>query len=59
MNAFAPPSILGEDATDMDKEFFKVEVSEYVKRRNRLQSGLKKSYKLVLGQCTNTISMQI
>ena len=31
---------MGEDATDLDKDIFKVEVSEYVKRRNRLRANL-------------------
>ena len=54
-----PPSSMGEYATDMDKEIFKVEVSDYVKCCNRMQDNLEKSYTLILGQCTALTHTQI
>ena len=50
---------MGEDATDVDKDIFKVEVSEYVKIRNRLQANIQKSYTLIIGQCTELTRMQL
>ena len=50
---------MGEDATDVDKDIFKVEVSEYVKIRNRLQDNIQKSYTLIIGQCTELTRMQL
>ena len=47
------------DPTDVDKEFFKVEVSEYAKHRNRLWVNLYKSYTLVLLKCTKIARMQL
>ena len=48
-----------EDDTDMDREIFKVEVSENVKRCNRLQDNLEKTYTLILGQCNKITHMQL
>ena len=44
MKMIPSPLIIGEDATDMDKGIFTVEVSEDVKRCNRLQANLEKLY---------------
>ena len=49
MNTIPSPSSMVEDAIYMDKDIFKVEVSEYVKQNNRLQANLDKSYRLILG----------
>ena len=49
MKTITPPSRIGVGATDLEKYIFKVEVSECVKRRNRLQDNLEKRYKLILG----------
>ena len=49
MKTIPPPSSMGEDVTDVDKDILNVEVSEYVNRRNRLQANLEKSYTLILG----------
>ena len=43
MKTTLPLSSMGEDAAEADKEIFKVEVSEYVKRRNRMRYNLEKS----------------
>ena len=48
MKTNPPPLSMGEDATEADKEIFKMEVSEYAKRRNRLRSNLGKIYTLIL-----------
>ena len=53
MKTLDHPSSMGENATDTEKEVFKVEVYEYVKFRNILKANLEKSYKLILGQCTD------
>ena len=42
-----------EDSTDVDKDIFKVKVSKYVTRCNRLRANLEESYTLVLGKCTD------
>ena len=36
-----------------------MEVYKYVKRRNRLQANLEKSYALILGQCTELTHMKL
>ena len=59
MKTLDHPSSMGEDATDTEKEVFKVEVYEYVKFRNILKANLEKSYKLILGQCTDLTYMQL
>ena len=43
----------------MENDIFKVEVSEYVKRCNRLQANLEESYTLILGQCNELTRMQL
>ena len=36
-----------------------MEVSKYMKRLNRLQDNLEKSYRLILGQCTEITHMKL
>ena len=59
MKTITPPSRIGVGATDLEKYIFKVEVSECVKRRNRLQDNLEKRYTLILGQCTELNHMNL
>ena len=40
MKTLTPTSSMGEDATDVDKQVFKVEVSEYINHCNRLWDNL-------------------
>ena len=54
-----PPSRMGKDATDVDNDVFKVEVSEYVKHSDRLRANLDKRYTLILGQCNELTCMHI
>ena len=43
----------------MYKEVFKVDVSDYVKRRNRLRDNPEKSYTLILVHFTELTCMQL
>ena len=47
------------DAPDVEKEIFKVDVLEYVKRRNRLRVNLESELTLIMGQCTKLTRMQL
>ena len=51
--------IMGEDATDAEKELFKVELYEYLKHHKILRYNLEKSYTLILVQCTDITCMQL
>ena len=57
MKMIPPPSITGENATDVDNKILNVEVSKYVKRRSRLRSNIEKVYTPILGQCTEITCM--
>ena len=50
---------MGENATDVDKDIFNVEISEYVKRPNRLRANLENSYTLILVRCTEITHMHL
>ena len=54
-----PPAGLATNATDVDKENFKVDVSKYVKRRNRLRANPESAFTFILGQCTKLTRMQL
>ena len=47
------------NATDVNKENFKVNVFEYVKCQNRLRENLDSDFTLILGQCNKLIQMQL
>ena len=50
---------ISADAPDVEKEIFKVDVLEYVKRRNRLRVNLESELTLIMGQCTKLTRMQL
>ena len=47
------------NATDANKENFKVNVSEYVKYQNRLRENIDSNFTLILGQCNELTRMQL
>ena len=47
------------DAPDVEKEIFKVDVLEYVKRRNRLRANLESELTLIMGQCNKLTRIQL
>ena len=59
LNTLVPPASLETSTTDVDKEIFKVEVSRYMKRRNRQRANLESAFTLILGQCTDLTCMQL
>ena len=54
-----PLAILSTDSTDVDRDIFKVDVSKYAKRRNRLRVKLKLEFTIILGQRTKLTWMHI
>ena len=54
-----PLEIIATNSTDIDKEIFNVNVSEYVKCCNRLRSNLESAFNLFLGQCTELTLVQL
>ena len=54
-----PPSSLATNATDVDKDFFKVDVSKYIKRRNRPRENLESSFTLILGKCNKLTQIKL
>ena len=59
MQTIDPPASLAADASDMEKGIFKVDVSEYVKRCNRLRANLESAFTLILGQCNDITPVQL
>ena len=59
MKKIDPPACLEADASDVEKEIFKVDVSEYVKRCNRLRANLESEFTLILGHYTELTRMQL
>ena len=47
------------NATDVDKEIFKFDVSDYVNHQNRLRANLESDFTLILGHCTELTQMQL
>ena len=54
-----PLEILATGATEIDRDIFKVNVSEYVNLRNRLRANLESEFTLILGQCNKLTRMQL
>ena len=53
------PASLATDSTYFYREIFKINVSEYAKRRNRLRENLDLAFTLIIGQCTKLTRMQL
>jgi hypothetical protein len=57
--AFVMPEDPAEDATETEREIWKVEVKEFVHRRRSIRENLKTLYSLAWGQCTDIMRQKI
>jgi len=55
----APPATLRSDATNVDKEVFKIKITEFVKLQNKLQANFESAYTLLLGHCNELTLTQL